>query len=88
MAKQKNIEVVITSLDKIKSAPICYPSGWGEKSEEVHVSGKIAQIEIDYDNKLFLSIRILEDGSVHLTTDCMTTMFPRDVRLTNERKWK
>lgn len=86
--EQKDIEVIIISLDKVKVGKVCYPSGWGEKSTEVHVGGKVAQIDIDYKNKLYFSLRIFDDGSIHINTDCMGMMAPRDFRLTNERSWR
>jgi len=89
--KQKKISVELVSLDKTSvKVPSEYVDGWGRESQRITVSGEIAQIEVRKGDKAQFGIRILEDGSIILTS--YDSMFSQDVdrnlRLKNEQPWK
>jgi hypothetical protein len=95
--KYKTVKVEITTVDTPgMEGPLPPPSGWGHDARKVMVEGKVVEIMIRRDGEdgfggAEFGIRILEDGSVILTSYnsmLTTSLCERNLRLTNERPWK
>lgn len=89
--KYQTVEVEVVTVDKPESTPAGEISGWGDTGHKSSITGKATQVVIKRDGKHQFGIRILEDGSVILTSyDSILTpqLWDRNLRFTNERPWK
>ena len=81
------VELTGTNAIKVgKSEPV---DGWGENGEQVRLTGQLVEVDIYRGNDLHFSVRILEDGSLILTSgQQFETVAESQIRLKATRPWK
>lgn len=87
---QKRVVVEIISLDGLEVGYPCRIGGWGEKATKTSAAGEVAQIIVRRGEESQFGIRILEDGSIIVTSYgvLFEQSVDRNLRLTNVRPWK
>lgn len=90
MSEQKVITVKLTSTSPIDVGKIENGHGWGDRAQEIELTGEVAQIQVKRDGKSTFSIRILENGNLILTSydTFFTQMVSQNLRLENGRPWE
>lgn len=88
--KYHAVSVEVVTVDKPHIDPAQEISGWGETGHVSIVTGKATEIIVKREGKHQFGLRILEDGSVILTSyDSLLTpqLWDRNLKFTNERPW-
>ncbi len=86
---QKKLTVKVIATDKMTAGEMVRADGWGEQATTTELSGEIAQLIILKDGESQFGIRILEDGSIIITSyrTYYTHYVNQNLHLNNERPW-
>ena len=88
--QQKQVSVELIAGGDLLPSEMKAAYGWGANAKQMMVEGTIKHIVLSKDGKWEFGIRILEDGSLILTSynAGYTQVAERNMRLTNEIPWK